>query len=188
MSRLTTPATTTTRTTTPATTTTGTTTPATTTTGTTTPATTTAGTFSTTISTETKAVLILSTNRPLLIDFEGEREQFSDFWEICEIKFLGNIQNVSEFRYGLDTSVVDGCGVTFRGEFYYFGGRRPDSTQISKIIGCDLTKQGDLTFEFIKGACNTLHVLTDERPGIQSHQPETFQFQWLVITLSRQLF
>ena len=66
--------------------------------------------------------------------------------------------------------------MTFRDEFYYFGGRSPNSTQISKIIGCDLTKQGDLTFTFIKGACNTFQVLTDERPGILIHQPETFQF------------
>ena len=41
-----------------------------------------------------------------------------------------------------------------------------DSIQISKIVGCDLTKQGDLTSEFIKGACNTFQVLTDERSGI----------------------
>ena len=68
------------------------TTPATTTATTTTSATTTAGTtvakttVVTTTSPETKAVLILSTNRdknrPLLVDFEGEREKFSDFWEI----------------------------------------------------------------------------------------------------------
>ena len=86
------------------------------------------------------------------------------------------MQNVSEFHYGLDTSVVDGCGVTFRGEFYYFGGRRSNSTQISKIIGCDLTKQGDLTFAFIQGACNTFQVLTDKRSGIQAHQPQTFHW------------
>ena len=144
--------------------TTETTTAETTTAETTTAETTTAETTVATTSPETKAVLILSTNiannRPLLVDFEGKLVKFLIFF----LKFiLGNIQNVSEFRYGNDASAVHGCGVTLRGEFYYFGGLGPDSKQISKIFGCNLTRLTRLLpFEFVQGACNTLH----ERSGM----------------------
>jgi len=76
--------------TTPATTTAGTTAAGTTAAGTTAAGTTVAETSSsTTILTEAKSVLILSTNRatnrPLLVDFQGEREKFSNFLEIHEV-------------------------------------------------------------------------------------------------------
>ena len=35
---------------------------------------------------------------------------------------LGNVNNDLTFEYGEGTSTYGGCGVTFLGEFWYFGG------------------------------------------------------------------
>ena len=82
--------------------------------------------------------------------------------------FSGNIRNASEFRTGTGAGAKHGCGVTFRGEFYYFGGQ-PDSKQLSKIVGCELSRQDDLPFKFLQGACNIFQISTDERPGLNEH-------------------
>ena len=65
-----------------------------------------------------------------------------------------------------------GCGASIYDEFWYFGGdssyqRRQvsgklnDATctnkflKLSKIVGCKLTRQADMSFEFRAGSCNT---------------------------------
>ena len=37
-------------------------------------------------------------------------------------KYLGNVDDYLNFEFEKGTEVVDGCGVTFAGEFWYFGG------------------------------------------------------------------
>ena len=81
---------------------------------------------------------------------------------------------------GEDTSSYYSCSAQLNGEFYVFGGKYPQSTQVgifietgsqpemdrkliyylvqmSKIKGCELTRIGDLGFEFDGGACGTFN-------------------------------
>ena len=44
--------------------------------------------------------------------------------------------------------------VTFKNEFYLFGGRTEDR-QVSKLQSCSVKKQFDLPFDFQFGACGT---------------------------------
>ena len=64
-----------------------------------------------------------------------------------------------DFEYGEGAKAYRGCGVTFRGEFWYFGGGgqrgSPERRQASKVVGCKLTRQFDLSFDFMQGSCNT---------------------------------
>ena len=69
-----------------------------------------------------------------------------------------------------------GCGASIYDEFWYFGGdssntrrqvsRKPNEDlsyatytyeflKLSKIIGCKLTRQADMNFDFRAGSCNT---------------------------------
>ena len=64
-----------------------------------------------------------------------------------------------------------GCGTTFLGQFWYFGGSDYFGTlrqvkeadqeqsktyvQASKIEGCELVRQFDLPFDFHRGFCET---------------------------------
>lgn len=74
--------------------------------------------------------------------------------------------------YGEGTEAVHGCGTTFMGQFWYFGGYfhtigdrqvrfyLPNSDKIkvikaSKIEGCKLVRQHDLPFHFASGVCNS---------------------------------
>ena len=73
---------------------------------------------------------------------------------------------------GDDTSSYYSCSAQLNGEFYVFGGKVKQTTQVglnsiiltvrfhkslkmSKVIGCELTRIGDLGFEFDGGACGT---------------------------------
>ena len=56
---------------------------------------------------------------------------------------------------GDDTSSYFSCSAQLNGEFYVFGGKGKQTTQMSKVKGCELTRIGDLGFEFDGGACGT---------------------------------
>ena len=79
-----------------------------------------------------KAVLLLSTyssfNKPMIIDFNGRYGVFGNtaYDGSVSKNFLGNFDDNLNFEYGKDTEIVDGCGVTFLGEFWYFGGFHND--------------------------------------------------------------
>ena len=65
-----------------------------------------------------------------------------------------------------DNQAENGCGITFMGEFWYFGDNEKVSCisildldlrqfQVSKVIGCQLVRQMDMDFKFNHGSCNT---------------------------------
>ena len=45
------------------------------------------------------------------------------------------------------------CGVQFKGEFYIYGGRYGDKSQIAKVDDCALKRIGTLPFTHWYGAC-----------------------------------
>ena len=88
------------------------------------------------------------------------------------------------FEYGEGADARYGCGVFFKGEYFYFGGSNGSGTirqvssslhsvtvqqgnnsqhtemiylQMSKIEGCSLKRQEDLPFNFYHGACNVFN-------------------------------
>ena len=88
--------------------------------------------------------------------------------------FLGNINENLSFEYEDGVKANRGCGATLKGEFWYFGGR--DSYKnvslsltdfriynpfliffqtVSKIVGCQLTRQPDMDFDLTLPSCNT---------------------------------
>jgi hypothetical protein len=71
------------------------------------------------------------------------------------IDFDGNTQQPLDFEYGDGTAIEKGCGATLKNIFWYFGGSVSNKRQVSKIVGCKLEHQTDLTFDFTHGACNT---------------------------------
>ena len=90
-----------------------------------------------------KAVLVLNTYTPysgaILLDFNGK-----------EIDGLG-------FEFGENAYADRSCSVTYKDEHYVFGGA--DFNQISKIDGCQLTRQAeDLPFNFNFGTCGTFTI------------------------------
>ena len=106
-------------------------------------------------SSSSNAVLILSTfhpdNKPLVVDFQG------------------NVNDDLDFQYEEGATAALGCGATLMGEFWYFGDGKKVSTfplyciawssgynfQVSKINGCKLVRQPDLTFGVNYPSCNT---------------------------------
>ena len=56
------------------------------------------------------------------------------------------------FEFGVDTQVFCSCSLTWKNELYVFGG---DSkrTQISKLLGCQLSSIGHLSFNHYAGGC-----------------------------------
>ena len=57
------------------------------------------------------------------------------------------------FHYGYKTKIKQSCSVTFRGEFYVFGGEFEQKKQIAKVTDCSLKKIGNLRFDFTYGTC-----------------------------------
>jgi len=89
-----------------------------------------------------KSVLVLNTslssNKPVLIKFDGGVEEKLDF------------------TMGTDTSALRSCSATLNGESFVFGGYgTPQNKQISKIEGCSLKRIGELPVEFGTVACGT---------------------------------
>ena len=56
------------------------------------------------------------------------------------------------FMFGDDTEVYHSCSVTWRNDFYIFGGNK-NKNQISMLNGCKLERIGTLEFEHWLGAC-----------------------------------
>ena len=117
----------------------GTTTSSSTTTTTTTALTTTSITTTTTTKAPLQAteVLVLNTysnNVPIITNAAGRQD--TDF----------------DFAFGEGTEVVCSCSMTWKNELYIFGGGR-EMRQISKLVGCQLTKVGELDFDHYWGAC-----------------------------------
>ena len=83
-------------------------------------------------------MLVLSTysrkNVPLVINSEGLLDDNLDF------------------EYLEDTQVHGSCSLTWRGEFYVFGGITM-SKQISKLVGCSLNRVGEMKSWLLNGAC-----------------------------------
>merc|ERR1712136_493569 len=71
--------------------------------------------------------------------------------------FDGNVRDIdSRFEYGSGTAVHMGCGASIYDEFWYSGGDSPSQRrQLSKIVGCKLIRQADMSFNFRAGSCNT---------------------------------
>ena len=67
------------------------------------------------------------------------------------ISFDGEYRYPS-FSFGADTEVEYSCAVQYQGQYYVFGGYNI-LYQISKIVGCELQRQGDLPFQFRQGSC-----------------------------------
>ena len=69
---------------------------------------TTSAAVTTTTASPATSVLVLSTansaNKPMIVDFNG------------------NVNEDLNFEYGEEVTVYDGCGASFMGEFWYFGG------------------------------------------------------------------
>ena len=81
------------------------------------------------------------------------------------------------FNYGLDTDAYNSCGLTFRNQFYMYGGRtdRETERQISQIMSCELKRIRDLPFDFVLGACTSvanqkLILCFDENDSKQCYQ------------------
>ena len=87
---------------------------------------------------------------------------------------LGNINENLAFEIGDGTTAERGCGATLNGEFWYFGGVNSYKKvslsltnlriynlfstffqTVSKIVGCQLTRQPDMAFDLTYPACNT---------------------------------
>ena len=67
----------------------------------------------------------------------------------------GKFDTDFHFKMGEGTEVYKSCSFTWRGEHYVVGGENI-RTQVSKIIGCELTKIGSLEFEHRWGACTNV--------------------------------
>ena len=86
--------------------------------------------------------------------------------------FSGIVNDDLDFNYESGLDIKEGCGVTLRGQFWYFGNQnkpRQASFEIkiskinhhfkaAKIVGCEMVRQSDLPFNFDRGACNTFEV------------------------------
>ena len=64
-----------------------------------------------------------------------------------------------DFEFGRLTQVAGSCSVTYRGDFYVFGGypfpltRQISKVSDSKLKGCSLKRIGSLDFDFYSGGC-----------------------------------
>ena len=58
--------------------------------------------------------------------------------------------------FGPETEVHLSCSITWRGEMYIFGGAY-QTTQISKLNGCKLEREGSLNFNHRMAACANMN-------------------------------
>ena len=91
------------------------------------------------------SILVLNTwkteNIPLITDSTGKVEYAgTDF----------------SFLYGSSTEAKFSCSISWRGEFYIFGGYYK-TTQIAKLNGCVLERVGSLAFIHYYGACSNVN-------------------------------
>ena len=106
----------------------------------------TATTLKTTTTSPGESILILNTwnaNNAVITNGNGKEE------------YPGNDFS---FTFGKNTEVYKSCSVTWRGEFFIFGGF-DDKKQITKLNGCRLERVGSLSFDHYGGTCA---VVNDE--------------------------
>ena len=84
----------------------------------------------------------------------------------------GMVNDDLDFRYGSGLDIKQGCGVTIRGQFWYFGNHMSNRQVLfeiiilirnyyfkaAKVVGCEMIRQSDLPFNFDRGSCNTFQV------------------------------
>ena len=111
------------------------------------------------------SILILHTNPPgypytgaVITDSSGKAEYGGEDFD---------------FVFQDDTEVFNSCSVTYRGEFYVFGGKI-ERTQISKVKNCSLQRIGSLSFNFSDGGCaavneNAIYLCFDWDDTKQCH-------------------
>ena len=75
-------------------------------------------------------------------------------YKACSAWFLFSRQKGSQRNIKIACAKSKPGKVTFKNEFYLFGGRTEDR-QVSKLQSCSVKKQFDLPFDFQFGACGT---------------------------------
>ena len=65
---------------------------------------------------------------------------------------LGNTRK-PRFTFGQNTGAKTSCGLTWRNDFYVYGGYSNTLRQISKVNGCRLERISNLDFDFNYGGC-----------------------------------
>ena len=67
------------------------------------------------------------------------------------------LQSDKDFALTFDQDVSKSCSLTWRGDFYIFGGDRQSKSerQILKLIDCIIFPLGSLSFEHYYGGCGT---------------------------------
>ena len=55
-------------------------------------------------------------------------------------------------RFDQDTEAYCSCSISWQNQFFVFGGSS-QRRQISKLIGCELTRVGTLDFDHYRGGC-----------------------------------
>ena len=60
-----------------------------------------------------------------------------------------------KFEYGENTGAAVSCAITWRNQFYIFGGEFTDN-QVSQVVDCKLKRIGSLTFSHVYGKCANL--------------------------------
>ena len=57
--------------------------------------------------------------------------------------------------YGSETEVYYSCSIAWQNQFYIFGGKT-QKQQISKLVGCELSRVGTLDFDHYLGGCTNI--------------------------------
>ena len=68
----------------------------------------------------------------------------------------GRVDRNFFFLYGENTEVFQSCGLTWRNQFYLFGGAN-EKRQVAKLSSCKLERVGQLDFDLDKGGCANLN-------------------------------
>ena len=79
------------------------------------------------LNTSAITVLVLSTfdpnNKPMTVNFDGKSVTHADMRHGFTFEIvLGVVNDDLHFKYGNGVSAHEGCGLTFKGRFWYFGG------------------------------------------------------------------
>ena len=112
------------------------------------------------------AVLVLNTksrtNPPVLIKSDGHYDT-----------------NTFYFRYGKNTTAYYSSSITFKNEFYIFGGNGGQARQISKLVGTEVLRVGTLAFDHYYATSGNIadeiiylcfHHITEGLPGTGSRE------------------
>ena len=74
-------------------------------------------------------------------------------YTLGEFDELKKVENDFGFEFGNNTSVYGSCSMTYKNEFFVFGGAGESRRQISKLSGCRIERIGTLDFDHYIGAC-----------------------------------